>query len=313
MKILIVCSGTSGKISPFISEQVEALKELGLQFEIFTINSKGILGYLKHYFLLKNKIKQFKPTIIHAHYGLSGLLANLQRRIPVVNTFHGSDINEPKNLKLSNWTNRLSAASIFVERTMMDKVKNRPKNFLIPCGVDTAVFFPFPRQEAQNSLGFPIDSNNILFSSSFSNYVKNYPLAKEACSLVEKTNGIKINLIELKGYNRQQVNVLMNASDCVLLTSYSEGSPQFIKEAMACNCPIVSTDVGDVSRTIGDAEGCYITNSNPNDVAEKIKLALTFSNQKKKTSARERIFELELDSINIAKRILEVYNKVLDK
>jgi glycosyltransferase involved in cell wall biosynthesis len=313
MKILIVCSATSGKIAPFIIEQVDSLKKLGVQIDIFAIKSKGVFGYLRHYKLLKNKIKAFKPDIIHSHYGLSGLLANLQRSVPVITTFHGSDINDSKNRKLSNLANQFSAASIFVEETMMQKVKKRPNNYLIPCGVDTSIFYPFSKQEALNTLGFSANTKNILFSSAFNNQVKNYPLAKEACNLIQKTSRIKINLIELKGYNRQQVNILMNACDCVLLTSFYEGSPQFIKEAMACNCPIISTDVGDVRQITRYIEGCYTTKPDPQDVAEKIALTLKFAEEKKKTNARNYIFELELDSKMIANKVLEVYNKVLDK
>jgi glycosyltransferase involved in cell wall biosynthesis len=312
MKILIVCSGTSGKIVPFIIEQVDALKELGLQMEIFSINKKGILGYLQHFFLLKRKIKEFKPEILHAHYGLSGLLANLQRVVPVATTFHGCDINDPKNLKFSKLANKLSAASIFVEETMLTKLENRPTNYLIPCGVDTSVFYPFSKKEALNKLGFSTSKKNILFSSAFTNPVKNYGLAKAACDLVEATTAININLIELKGYNRQQVNILMNAADCVLLTSFSEGSPQFIKEAMACNCPVVSTNVGDVSQLLGESEGCYVTSFDPEDVAKKIKLSLAYSMEKNRTHTRKRVIDLGLDSKVISSKILDMYNKVLN-
>ena len=104
----------------------------------------------------------------------------------------------------------------------------------------------------------------------------------------------------------------MNASDCVLLTSFSEGSPQFIKEAMACNCPIVTTNIGDVNWVLGNTDGCYLTSFEPEDVAEKIKLAIEFRETHRHTRGRERIIELGLDSIPVAKRIIEVYEKVVN-
>ena len=79
----------------------------------------------------------------------------------------------------------------------------------------------------------------------------------------------------------------------MILTSFSEGSPQIIKESMACNCPIVSTDVGDVRDVIGETEGCYICSYDPKDVADKIKLALTYSEEKGRTNGRKRIIELD--------------------
>jgi teichuronic acid biosynthesis glycosyltransferase TuaC len=66
---------------------------------------------------------------------------------------------------------------------------------------------------------------------------------------------------------------LLNAADLLLLTSLTEGSPQVIKEAMACNCPIVATDVGDIREIIGYTDGCYITTFKPSDVAVKIQAA----------------------------------------
>ena len=100
----------------------------------------------------------------------------------------------------------------------------------------------------------------------------------------------------------------LNAADALVLTSLWEGSPNVIKEAMACNLPIVSTDVGDVKEVIGDTEGCYITSYEPSDVAGKIKLALDFG---KRTNGREKIKHLEINTI--AKRIIDVYNEVLQK
>ena len=122
MKVLIVCSKNSGKVAPFITEQAESLRKSGIEVEYFTIVGKGIEGYLKNYKLLQQAIKNIHPDIIHAHYGLSGLLANLQRRIPVVTTYHGSDINEPKVYPFSRLCMILSKKNIFV----IDTLKSRP-------------------------------------------------------------------------------------------------------------------------------------------------------------------------------------------
>ena len=94
----------------------------------------------------------------------------------------------------------------------------------------------------------------------------------------------------------------------MVLTSFHEGSPNVIKEAMACNCPIVATNVGDVEFIIGDTKGCYISDFDANDVAEKIKLALEFG---KKTEGRNRIIEFGLDSRSVARKIIRVYKQVL--
>jgi glycosyltransferase involved in cell wall biosynthesis len=312
LKVLIVCSGTKGTLSPFIKEQIDSLAKLSIEFSLFQINKRGLFGYLLHLKSLIRTIKQIKPDLIHAHYGLSGLLANIQRNVPVVTTFHGSDINDANVLKYSKWANRLSVASVFVEKSMMQKVKRKSKIIVIPCGVDTSVFYPVSKIEASKKIGINSENLNILFSSAFINPVKNHKLAEKSISKLETKTGGKVNLIELNGYSRDQVNLLMNVSDCVLLTSFSEGSPQFIKEAMSCNCPIVTTNVGDVKWVLGNTEGCFITSFKPEDIAEKIKLAIEFRETHGHTRGRERIIELGLDSEPVAKKIIEVYEKVLN-
>jgi glycosyltransferase involved in cell wall biosynthesis len=165
------------------------------------------------------------------------------------------------------------------------------------------IFKPTQKSARRVKINLRQEKKYVLFSSSFNNPIKNYPLATEAIKLLNNKN---VELLELKGCTREEVAILMNAVDLCLMTSFSEGSPQFIKEAMACNCPIVSTDVGDVREVISNTESCYICSYNPGDVAEKIKLALDFG---KRTDGREKIRHLD-DQI-IARKIISVYKNVL--
>ena len=106
MRILIVGSFNRNRFAPFIQEQAEALQAAGCEIAFYGLKGKGLQGSLKNMPALKRKVKAFQPDVVHAHYGLSGLLANLQRQVPVVTTYHGSDINERKILpfsKLSMW------------------------------------------------------------------------------------------------------------------------------------------------------------------------------------------------------------------
>lgn len=308
MKVLIVYSGNRGLISPFVKEQAEAISKIGVDIAFFAIRREGAIGYLLNLPLLKRTINVEKPDIVHAHYGFSGLLASLQHAVPVIVTFHGSDINVKTNKKYSFLASRLSKANIFVHPNLPKKIlyKKKPIN-IIPCGVDLEIFYPeHINSEARDS---SLDKKTILFSSPFDNHVKNYPLARKAVDLL---NG-KVNLVELTGYSRSEVALLMNSVDLLLVTSRSETGPLVVKEAMACNCPIVSTDVGDVRDVIGNTEGCYITTFDPEDVAEKIKLALDFSEKKGRTQGRKRIIDLRLDSESVAKRIINVYEQMLNR
>jgi glycosyltransferase involved in cell wall biosynthesis len=302
-RVLFVCSGNNGEIKPFIKEQADSLKKHNVKIDYFIIRGKGIFGYFKNIHLLKKQIKLLNIELIHAHYGLSGFLSIFQRGVPVVITFHGSDINIWWVKLFSSLASRLSAKSIFVSEKLANrlKVKNR---VIIPCGIDIEMFKEIEKHSARKRLGLNSNKNIILFASYFNNKVKNYQLAKKAMELIDNDHQV----IELKGYNREELNLLLNAADLLLLTSISEGSPQIIKEAMACNCPIVATDVGDIKEVISDTEGCYITSFNPEDVANKIKHVLGV---KKRTNGRKNIMKLDIKKI--AEKIIFIYEEILEK
>jgi teichuronic acid biosynthesis glycosyltransferase TuaC len=311
--ILVVCSGNASNFifeinQAFIYDQVKAIESLKLpiKFDYYFIKGKGITGYLNNLKKIKEKIKIKKYHLIHAHFGDSVMLSNLQRTVPVVGTYHGSDLNKSFDCIISNISNILSRHSITVSKKLYQKLLFKKRLCLIPCGVDFHNFFPIEKKKAREEMGIPSNKTVILFSSSFNNEVKNFQLAKKAINILKNSN---ILTIELNGYTRKQINTLMNASDVALLTSFTEGSPQFIKEAMACNCPVVSTDVGDVKDNIKGTKGCFITTYNPVDVASKLKEALDFGEVR--TNGRERV--LFLDNTILAKQVVDVYYKAISK
>ncbi|MCL2597538.1 MAG: glycosyltransferase [Paludibacter sp.] len=307
LKILIVCSKNSGRIAPFIAEQVDFLKKANCNVEIFTVEGKGSWGYLKNYRKFLRKISDFQPVIIHAHYGLSGLLANLQRRVPVVTTYHGSDINSKKVLRFSKIAILLSKFNIFVSQKNIQTAKPKKNYALLPCGVDTEIFIPLNNKDViRENYNLDITKKYVLFSSSFDNAVKNYYLAEK---VINKNKNV--TLLELKDYTRQQVSELMNAVDCALLTSFSEGSPQFIKEAMACNCPVVSVDVGDVREKLEGVANCYVTNTY--DENEIVACLLKVLEQNSRSNGREKIIELKLDNKLIIKELIKIYHNILNR
>lgn len=309
MKVLIVCKfkeKLTNHISPFVWEQVKALQYLGVECDCFLVEGKGFWGYLRQFKPLKNKVSSFQPDVLHAHFGLCGLLANMQREAPVVTTYHGSDINEKKVLPFSKMAMRLSAWNIFVSRKTMEKANTHKKYALLPCGVEFSVLQLTERQEARQRMGLSENRHYVLFSGAFDNAVKNAPLAKEAVALLKDND---VELLELKGYSREEVTLLMCATDALLMTSISEGSPQVIKEAMACGCPIVSVDVGDVKERVEGVEGCCVAKTREaKELAKLLQKALAFEG---KTKGREKLLADGLDNQQVAKRLVEIYEAVL--
>ena len=367
MKLLVIASDKGGRFAPFIEEQIVALEACGMKIVRYGIQGKGMWGYLRELPALRRLIRAERPDIVHAHYGLSGLLANLQRLVPVVTTYHGSDINKPNILRLSKIAMRLSAHNIFVsarsaylamgngqwaidnETESQSPIANRLKKryTLLPCGVN----IPKPWSELQDQWVEQLTLNqwvqeklqpnvmHVLFAGAFDNAVKDPELAKAAVEIAQaqiEDNKIKedsnnqqhrqlesttlranqhpcaiheIRLVELKGYTREQVNALMYNCDALLLTSKTEGSPQVIKEAMACGCPIVSVDVGDVAERVSGVEGCYVVRTRePKDIAESLQKALAYEG---KTKGRERILEMGLSNDQVAKRLIAIYQSLV--
>lgn len=326
MKVLIVCSYRDFRkdgIIPYVKEQVNAISALGAECDYYLVHGKGAIGYLKEIPALRKKIREYRPDIIHAHYGLSGLLANLStRRIPVVVTYHGSDINVAKARKFSRLAIAMAKWNIFVSQRVMDIVHGaeRKNCSLIPCGVDLTEDQLATRDAARKILGWKPSDRKVLFAGMYMDDVKGPELTKAAIARVNseelrvnseelRVKSGEVELIEMRGYTREEVNRLMCAVDCLLMTSKTEGSPQVIKEAMACGCPIVSTDVGDVAERVAGVDGCYVVKSRlPKEVAEALKKAFE---HKGKTKGREKILVDGLNNKQIAESITKIYESIL--
>jgi len=162
----------------------------------------------------------------------------------------------------------------------------------------------------KDELGLDPDKKYILFLGNKKSKTKNYKLFKEAVGLIKSDD---ISVVAPYPISHDQVVKYLNSVDVLVVPSLMEGSPNVVKEAMACNCPVVATDVGDVAWLFGDEPGYLLTGFDPKDVAEKIRMALAFAEEKRKTLGRERIKTLGLDSETVAQRIVSVYEDLLVK
>ena len=305
MKVLIVCSHRyyapyTDYVAPFIYEQMQGLKSLGCDFRICFVRGGGVKSYLKAWRDIRKAIIEYQPNLIHAHYGLCGVVANTQRKVPVICTYHGSDINKKNVRRLSMIAVRLSRYNIFVSQKLRDIAGNPINSKVIPCAVDVNHFHPMDKKECRKQLGMDADKVYILFAKEFADVVKNYPLAKAAVEGLD----CDAELLEFYGYTREQVPLLYNAVDCGLLTSFTEGSPQFVKEAVACGCPVVSTDVGDAKEVIEGVENSYICSYETDDVIRKLQKAFALGHLQETHLDHKYIYE------NNIKYLFEIYQQI---
>lgn len=308
---------------PFVTEQGESIRALGHEVEYFLV--KG--NYVKAVGALKKKIREFKPDIVHAHYGLSAITAELQSLVPVVTTFHNGETHHWWVNLMTSLMSLRAKHVIYVAQHIRDMVYFKARNYsIIPCGVSLEDCFLMDKAEARKQLGWDPNKKYILFGGAFDNLRKNYSLLRDAIAKINEQSPITnhqspIECVEMKNLTRSQCVLRMNACDLFALPTKNEGSPQALKEAMACNCPIVATDVADIKHLLGDLPGHYVLpNKKGNgawwkgdehsaeELAELLKKALAFEGR---TKGRERIVGLGYTNDLVAQKIIKTYENIL--
>ena len=320
MKILEVCIYKENfleRMAPFVREQGEAIRVLGHEVEYFLV--KG--NYLKAVGVLKKKIREYRPDVIHAHFGLSAIPCVLQTEVPVVITFHDGETHFWYVNLLSSLCAIRAKHVIYVAPHVRELSYLKAKKYsIIPCGVPMEQMAVTPKEEARKQLGWDPNKKYILFGGAFDNLRKNYPLLKEAVSIIDNQKS-KIEVIEMRGLSRFDCVLRMNAADLFALPSHREGSPQALKEAMAVNCPCLATDIADVRILFGEEPGHWILRNPKNrlwkwegdeksleEMVTLLKEALAFEGR---THGRQRIEALQLTNEAVAKRIVKIYESIV--
>lgn len=324
MKVLFVCSGNNKNfdVVPFIKEQAKSLAPLGIQVDYFPVIGKGMLGYIKAGLKLRAYLKTKQYDLIHAHFTLSGWAAVIGAgQTPVVLSLMGSDaygeyigVNKVQtrsrlNTLLTYLIQPFTKAIISKSGNIAQYVYQRHKSFIIPNGIDRAKFRPNPAV-TKHSLGLNPSKRQVLFLGSNTNVRKNFALVQAAFN---RLNLPDTELINPYPVAHTLIPDYLNVVDVLVVPSLMEGSPNVVKEAMACNCPIVATDVGDVAWVLGDTPGCYVAAFDAEDFARKLELALAFAAENGRTTGEARIAKLGLDAGTVAGRVREVYEMALNK
>ncbi|MDX1652421.1 MAG: glycosyltransferase family 4 protein [Brumimicrobium sp.] len=315
MNILIVGKQKKDKrLSVLTHRQSEALKRTSpneISVTTYGIESNGIIGYVLALQRLRKHLSNSNFDVIHAHYSLIGALVVLaQKKERTVVSFMGSDVYLKGIIfKLARWLILKKADYIIVKsERLRNQLKTKKNLSVVPNGVNTDLFHPIDKNEAKTQLGWQSNRIHIIFPAGKNRYEKNFNLAIKAVTELGKIFPIELHLLE--NIDPDRVPVYLNAADIVLLTSRWEGSSNVTKEAMACNTAVVSTDVGDANELFDKSPGYYISKHSVKDVILKLKLAITFLNEKKTPEGRKRILELNLDEDTTAKKILNIYKQV---
>jgi len=291
-------------LGAFVASQVESLRELGILVDVLFLDVReSKLELLRGAVWTRREVQAY--DIVHAHFGYNGLPACAQGRCPVVVSFCGTDVMDRRLLRVSRWIADRADASI-VKSEQLRRALGRPAD-IIPNGVDLGCFRPTDRRLARQKLGLDPNVRYALFAANPSRPEKRYDLACSAVAAAARL-GEPLELLVMSNQAREEVPHYLNAADLLLLTSDWEGSPNVVKEAMACNLPVVTTDVGDVRQLLNGTRNSTVCERDPAAISAAIR-AVIATNQR--SNGRPGIAHLSSEAV--AKRLLAVYQRVLSR
>jgi glycosyltransferase involved in cell wall biosynthesis len=309
----------------FVEQQVLGLKRVSLDVDVLFVNrrEKGVSTYLTMGADLRKRIEQFQPDVVHVMYGgvLAERVTSIVKDRPLVVSFCGSDLlgehlSGPLRRVISEYGVLAShfaakrAHGIIVKSQNLEGALpltvNRSKVRIIPNGINLDRFRPLHIVDCRDKLRWSPDKFHVLFPANSGDPCKRPDLAQASIDLANQL-GLNAEMHYLRGVPHEEVPIWLNASDVVLLTSFHEGSPNVIKEALACNVPVVSVDVGDVRERISGIQGCYIALPEPVDLSAKLR---SVGSSGGRIPGREKIKELSLEEISL--KLKHFYHEIVE-
>lgn len=294
---------------PFYEQQLRVLERSGVGCDVVDVpGSKGQrtpVEYARFQGRVLRKALGDDYDLVHANYGLTGPMALAQPRRPVVLSLWGSE------LQLQRRYSRLiegSAALVDVVTVASSEMAERLDRecHVIPWGIDTELFSPRPRAPARAELGWDRDAKHVLFPYAPERPIKNYPRAAAVVDAVDDELDTNVELQVVHGVAHDRIPTFLNASDALVLTSESEGSPNAVKEALACNVPVVSVDVGNVDEMLDGVSNCHVCATD----AELVRRLADVLAAGERSDGRERMREHSLE--RMGREFLAVYEEALE-
>lgn len=275
----------------FARRQAESLERQGVEVDLFHLRSRtSWLELAREWRRFRRRLRRVNPQVIHAQFGtmtawFAAWAVTLNRtRRPLVITYRGSDLNPAA--ESAGWREKLRAAAgrglsqlaalrasriVCVSRELRSRLWWRREAALVmPSGVDAEVFRPEPRARARGRLGWCEQERVVLFNAGHHPELKRLDLARQAMVLLQDfLDGVRLEVLDGRT-PPDRMPGLLNAADCLLLTSDQEGSSTILQEALACNLPVVSVSAGDSAERLAGVRHCAIVERDPAAIAVEL-------------------------------------------
>jgi len=310
----------SSRTTHFIRRQAEFLAKAGVSLDVFAFHGgQKPLNYLAAWARVQPRLRSGRYDVVHAQFGQSGLLA-LPRRVPLVVTFRGCDLfgiiddgHGRPTLRgrllqtASRFVGRRADAVIIVSEHMRQQLNTSAPVHVIPSGLNLELFRPYPQAEARQKLGLDPTARLVLFVACPTEARKRYALAQKAVALLNER--LPATLIVGWGVPHPEIPLYMSAADVLVLTSIQEGSPNVVKEALACNLPVVSVPVGDVPERLRDVVGTEVcSDDRPETIAAALERVLRRGGR-----IDGRAAVRQLDEHILTQKVIDIYRSVLKR
>lgn len=307
----------------FARRQAESLERQGAEVNLFHLRSRTSLPELvREWGRFQRRVRRVNPQVIHAQFGtmtawFAACAVTLSRqRRPLVITYRGSDLNPlPAG---HGWRPRLRAAAgrvlsqfaalraariICVSRELRGRLWWRRQIAIVtPSGVDPEIFRPESRARARGRLGWGETERVVVFNAAHNPGLKRLDLARQAMALVQDSlDGVRLEVLDGR-MPPDQMPGLLNAADCLLLTSDCEGSPTILQEALACNLPVVSVSAGDSAERLAGVRHCAVVERDPAAIAAELARVLRVP---VRSNGREKV--REFSAHRIAGQLYRIY------
>ncbi|WP_254530759.1 glycosyltransferase family 4 protein [Natrinema gelatinilyticum] len=319
MSSLHVLSLTTTDWRSFYESQIAALKSKGI--EVTTLSVPGDHRALDDEVRRRTPVDYFRYLpqvlreaangydIVHANYGLTAPFAAAASALPttdlpfVCTLWGGEYVGNRYTSVMEPFVSR--ADRIIVPSNVMADRIDHPCE-VIPFPIDMELFRPIPREEARRYVGWETDERVVIFPYAPSRDEKNYPLAKRVVDGVEDDIEDDVTLRTVANQPYVDVPYYLNAADAVLITSRYESGPMTVKEATACNVPVVSRDVGFVREVLESVSNSYVADD---ERALRSRLA-TVLESGDPADGRERIRDNSIHAMGA--RLRDVYDNCLE-
>jgi glycosyltransferase involved in cell wall biosynthesis len=319
LRVLAVIPGPSvGRSFVFARRQIASLIDAGVDVHAFFLASRtSPRVLLREWRRLRREIRDIRPQLLHAHFGtMTSFFCAVSSRVPLVITFRGSDLNDNPDvnffrLHLGHLLSQISCLKaeqiICVSSQLRDRLWWRKgRAVVIPNGVNLNLFRPQRKDEARALLGWEQTGPIVGFCGRGSPRNKGLQFVQAAVRVAEQVIG-PIQLVVFDGnIPPELMPCYLNGTDCFALASLSEGSPNIVKEALACNVPVVATDVGDVAVRL---KGVHPSRIVRRDIFEFGNALADILLERRPSNGRDQVGLC--DEVHVAQAIRSVYKSAL--